>query len=253
MLIEGKLRPGKGAFNKPGKDTPLVVGNEYRGIVSARRRCSAVVHMLLLRLKGLTIPKEELFFNCELKSGSPSGLPKSLESAQVRGFFIGCPGFRENASRKFSNTMHKIYRYHNAHICYTVKSFLKKIRNPWYYLFMNNFGENLRKIRRGKGYTQAQLARMAGISRRMVGHYETQVKRPSVDKVKRISSALKVTDNELLGIQPQAKVQKKSEEGIPYRIAKKMRIVERLPKRDQDMVFSFINSLAEKNKVKGKL
>jgi transcriptional regulator with XRE-family HTH domain len=117
---------------------------------------------------------------------------------------------------------------------------------------MNNFGENLRRIRREKGYTQAQLARMAGISRRMVGHYETLVKRPSIDKVKKIASALSVNDNELIGFENPKKGQKQSEI-VSYKIAKRMRIVEKLPKRDQDTIFSLINSLAEKNKLKGKL
>jgi transcriptional regulator with XRE-family HTH domain len=114
-----------------------------------------------------------------------------------------------------------------------------------------HFGRNLRAIRRKKGLTQAQLARNAGISRRMIGHYETQVKRPSIDKVKKIAQALNISDNELLGIVPAKK--NRNDYDLSFKLMKKLHIVEKLPVRDQKVVFSLINSLAEKNKVRGKL
>ena len=105
----------------------------------------------------------------------------------------------------------------------------------------NKFGENLRRIRRKKGYTQAQLARLSGISRRMIGHYETQVKRPSIEKVKKISETLGVSDEELLGIVKSTKSKKKDDD-ISYKIMKRVRMIEKLPKRDQDVIFSLINT-----------
>jgi transcriptional regulator with XRE-family HTH domain len=99
--------------------------------------------------------------------------------------------------------------------------------------------------------TQAQLARQADISRRMIGHYEMHVKRPSIDKVKKIAQALNVSDNELLGIAPVKKDKKDFD--LSFRLLKKFHVVEKLTVRDQKVVFSLINSLAEKNKLKGKL
>jgi transcriptional regulator with XRE-family HTH domain len=115
----------------------------------------------------------------------------------------------------------------------------------------NVFGMNLRKLRKKKGYTQTQLSEISGVSQRVIEHYEKYVKRPSIDKVKKIAHALGVSDEELLG----SSVSKRTSQqiDIPYKIMKKVQIIAKLPVRDQNVVFSLINSLAEKNKAKGKL
>ena len=112
------------------------------------------------------------------------------------------------------------------------------------------FGQQLQKIRIQKGYTQRTLAELAGVSQRVIDHYEKHAKRPSIDKIKKLAAALGVTDEELLGIQ-QIKA-KDLKEDTSFKIMKKVRIIEKFPKRDQDVVFSLINSLAEKNKIKDK-
>ena len=116
----------------------------------------------------------------------------------------------------------------------------------------SDFGERLRKIRREKGITQSQLSETSGISRRMLVHYESVVKMPPLEKVKKIAQALGVSSDELLGMPTPTKEQKKNADAS-YKIMKRVRIIERLPKRDQNMIFSMINTLAEKNKIKGKL
>lgn len=83
----------------------------------------------------------------------------------------------------------------------------------------------------------------------MIVHYETVVKMPPVEKVKRIAEALGISSDELLGMPTPTKEQKKKED-VSYRIMKRVNQIESLPKRDQDMVFRFINSLLDKNKIK---
>lgn len=39
---------------------------------------------------------------------------------------------------------------------------------------------------------------------------------------------------------------------LPFKIMKKVRVIEELPTRDQNTIFSLINALAEKNKLKKK-
>ncbi len=115
----------------------------------------------------------------------------------------------------------------------------------------SHFGKNLRKIRKAKGYTQEKLAELSGVSRRMIGHYETVVQNPSLDKVKKLSHALNVSDEELLGIKkPQGK--KKKEEELSFKLMKKLRVIEELPVRDQNAIFHYINALVEKNKSREK-
>jgi transcriptional regulator with XRE-family HTH domain len=114
------------------------------------------------------------------------------------------------------------------------------------------FGERLRTIRRDKGITQYQLADRSGLSQRMINYYESHVKRPSLDKVKQLAEALGISSDELIGIAPQGKDAKKEEE-VSYRIMKRVKVIEELPLRDQRAIFRLINSLAEKNKMRGKL
>ena len=114
------------------------------------------------------------------------------------------------------------------------------------------FGKRLKNIRRERGYTQAQLAELTGISRRAIVHYETQVKRPPLEKVKKIAEVLKISVDVLLDVSTPSKKQRKTEKAS-YRVMKKVRLIEKLPKRDQDMIFTLINTLVEKNKLKDKL
>jgi len=114
------------------------------------------------------------------------------------------------------------------------------------------FGERLRIIRTQKGISQEQLARMAGTSQRMIAHYESRIKRPSIDKVKKFAVALGISVEELLGVSKQT-IKQSPQEKVSLKIMKRVKIIEQLPTRDQNAVFHFINSLVEKNKLKGKL
>jgi transcriptional regulator with XRE-family HTH domain len=113
-----------------------------------------------------------------------------------------------------------------------------------------HFGEALRKLRRKKGYTMEQLAERAGMSKRMIGHYETHVKRPSLEKINKIAEALDTSIEELMANIDSTTKKKNSD--LSYKIMKKVRIIEELPTRDQNTIFSLINALAEKNKLKKK-
>jgi len=113
------------------------------------------------------------------------------------------------------------------------------------------FGHKLRDLRRKKGFTQTKLSELSGVSRRAIVHYENHAKRPTVDKVIKLAEALGVSDEELLGFSKQEK--KKVIEDISYKIMKKFRVIEKLPTRDQNTIFQFINTVVEKNKLKEEL
>lgn len=110
------------------------------------------------------------------------------------------------------------------------------------------FGQRLRNARRAKGLTQEKLSKMTGISRRAITHYECYGKRPPIDTLKKLSEAMGVSVDRLIGIDA---VQNTSDD-ISFSLMKRFQIVEKLPLRDQKAVFRFINSLVEKNKTKGK-
>lgn len=65
-----------------------------------------------------------------------------------------------------------------------------------------NFGENLKRIRKSKGFTQEQLALMCGISRNALAKIETRWNEPTVKNLRKIAKALDCTAGELLGEEP---------------------------------------------------
>jgi len=112
-----------------------------------------------------------------------------------------------------------------------------------------NFGKQLRNIRREKGLTQYDLADRLNTSQRMIAHYEKEDNSPRIDKVKALANALNISIEELIGEKLKDKKKDKKDE-ITYSIMKRVKIIEKLPVRDQKAIFRLINSLAEKNKVK---
>jgi transcriptional regulator with XRE-family HTH domain len=58
-------------------------------------------------------------------------------------------------------------------------------------------GENLRKLRRDRGFTQSELAEKAGVSATMITFYENGHKWPYPDTIKSLAKALKVPESDL--------------------------------------------------------
>ncbi|MDA8226879.1 MAG: helix-turn-helix domain-containing protein [Desulfitobacterium hafniense] len=64
------------------------------------------------------------------------------------------------------------------------------------------FGDRLRTMREGKGLTQDELGKLIGVSDRVVGYYEANVRFPkNPDTLRRISQVFSVSVDYLLGIE----------------------------------------------------
>lgn len=70
----------------------------------------------------------------------------------------------------------------------------------WKALVMETFANNIRRLRIEKGWTQAELARKAKISKSSLSNYENEKQLPGIYKVYRIAEALDVSESYLLGI-----------------------------------------------------
>ena len=57
---------------------------------------------------------------------------------------------------------------------------------------------NLKKIRTEKGITQEQLANQVGVLNTSICNYETGLREPNLDTLKKLATALDVTVDELL-------------------------------------------------------
>jgi transcriptional regulator with XRE-family HTH domain len=63
-----------------------------------------------------------------------------------------------------------------------------------------NFGEILKKLRKGSGMTQSELGNQVGLSKAVISKYETGLGYPSFDVLIRISQFFGVSTDYLLGV-----------------------------------------------------
>lgn len=108
--------------------------------------------------------------------------------------------------------------------------------------YLSKFSNNLKAIRKDKGLTQDQLAELSGLSRRVIGHLETNAINPPIDTIISIAAALNVTIEELFGIEEY----KTENSDISFKILKKARIIDKLPTRAQNEIIKHVNELADR-------
>lgn len=61
-------------------------------------------------------------------------------------------------------------------------------------------GERLRTLRKEKGLTQKELAERLGVSASMVGQYETNVRSPKMETLKKFANSLNIDISEIIDI-----------------------------------------------------
>ncbi len=64
---------------------------------------------------------------------------------------------------------------------------------------MNTFGKKLKACREAKGFSQAKLAKNVGLHHSIIGRYERDEAKPTIDVVKRLANILDTTVGYLLG------------------------------------------------------
>jgi transcriptional regulator with XRE-family HTH domain len=116
---------------------------------------------------------------------------------------------------------------------------------PIIFLCMNknndhSFGKRLAALRKARGLSQRDLAKLTGVSNRMIAYYEAQSDRPPATKLATFAEVLKVSTDELLGIEP-LHVQ----EPANSRLWKRLKVVETLPPKAQKQVLEFAEVLAK--------
>jgi len=72
----------------------------------------------------------------------------------------------------------------------------------WYTLFMEDYskklGENLKRIRTGKGVTQIEIAKKLAVNRSFVSNIENGKTNPTLSTITNLANVLGVPVNELL-------------------------------------------------------
>ena len=96
--------------------------------------------------------------------------------------------------------------------------------------------------------TTEELAKLSGITKRMVAYYETEAVKPPIDKVESLAKALNVNINELLTNKEPTKIQNEFYQ-LDGRTLKKIKSILSLPPEDRHLVYSFVDSLLMKRQL----
>jgi transcriptional regulator with XRE-family HTH domain len=102
-------------------------------------------------------------------------------------------------------------------------------------------GRRIAALRKERGYTQTELADQIGAVQVVVSNYERGKLRPHPDMLVRLAKALRVSADELLGVQPA------SQNGatVSRRVLRRLQAIDQLPKRDQDALFRTIDAFLQ--------
>ena len=125
-----------------------------------------------------------------------------------------------------------------SHVIKEIMPQKSKIKLPPLNLGKETLGHRIARLRKKKGYTQADLADKIGIIRELISNYERERIRPNYEMIIRLAIALEVTTDELLGVKPP-----KSNEGKPdLKLQRRMNKIQELPPAQQQFVLKAIDS-----------
>lgn len=110
---------------------------------------------------------------------------------------------------------------------------------------MKTLGENIKALRKGHGWTQVELAQKVGVTQVSVTAYETNRKRPTLDKIRRIAKLFSVDINELLGDEELSISEEKKVPHKNRRIIQMQKHFESLGPDDQKSVLKYTKTLAQ--------
>jgi len=114
------------------------------------------------------------------------------------------------------------------------------------------FSQNLIRYRKQKGFSQADLAKAAGISSRMIGHYEISDTIPPIEKIDALAKALGIKPSQLLDDSNIAYQSTIDLSGIDTRSIKKLKDILSLPPEDRNDLYRILNKMVRKNQLEQK-
>jgi transcriptional regulator with XRE-family HTH domain len=107
------------------------------------------------------------------------------------------------------------------------------------------FGERITYARKQKKLTQADLGKAAGTSGDIIGKYERDEIKPSIDTAAKIADALGVTLDYL--------VKDKQYQNIDNDALKRLKLLEKLSPEDKQHIFALMDAFFAKNKLQSLL
>jgi len=108
---------------------------------------------------------------------------------------------------------------------------------------MDTFGKKLRDARDEKGYSQAELARQINSHHSIIGKYERDEVKPTVDVIKKLANVLDTTISFLMGETNNKDVLKDPA------MFKRMTDIESLPEKDKQCLLLTVDNFIKATKM----
>src|SRR5690606_2950872 len=108
--------------------------------------------------------------------------------------------------------------------------------------FYMTFGERITLIRKQLKWSQEDLAKKIGTSAPIIGRYERNEIKPSIEIAKKIADELSVTVDYLLGGSDKMVLDKK--------LMKRIEDIEALPEKEKEKIFDYIDLVIRDIKIK---
>jgi transcriptional regulator with XRE-family HTH domain len=113
------------------------------------------------------------------------------------------------------------------------------------YLYsMATIHDNIRQLRKSKGWTQAQLAQRLRTSQKVITSYETSRKTPPVSRLSALAAVLNVSIEELIGAEPLKIKETLSHTHRNSRMARLQEFYEKLSPEEQRVILKQVKTLA---------
>ena len=109
-----------------------------------------------------------------------------------------------------------------------------------------NISDRIKELRLAKKLTQAQLAKMVGLTYIQIGRYEKQKSNPSADVLQKLANALNTSTDFLMNGSSQQIAAKNLTDRELLSLFKS---VEELGEEDKNMIKTFLDALVTKRKI----
>ena len=111
---------------------------------------------------------------------------------------------------------------------------------------VESFGERLARLRKAAGFSQRELAAELGISHRVIAYYEGETEHPPTHLLPRLAKALKVSADELMGLEKT----KKNGRTQDTRLWRRFSQVEKLPPPKRKQIVQILDAFLGSEKAK---
>lgn len=107
-----------------------------------------------------------------------------------------------------------------------------------------SFGNRLSQARKKKGLSQEELAAQLNTKGPVIGRYERDEMKPSIEAATKLAQLLEVSLDWLVGI---------TDDELDTHSINRIQDINKLPKKDKELVFEFLDSFISNRKIKNAL